>query len=50
MSDLIRLVRDDGEIADVRPDWVAEWRARGWRVEGENAPKPRGRPRKEAEK
>ena len=50
MSDLIRLVRDDGAIADVRPDWVAEWRARGWRVEGEGAPKPRGRPRKEAEK
>lgn len=27
---LIRLTRGEGEIADVRPEWVDEWTAHGW--------------------
>jgi hypothetical protein len=27
------MTRPDGAIADVRPDWVAEWQALGWTVE-----------------
>jgi hypothetical protein len=31
--ELVRMIRPDGAIADVRPDWVAEWQALGWTVE-----------------
>lgn len=31
---LIRLTRGEGEIADVRPEWVADWRAQGWALPG----------------
>jgi hypothetical protein len=30
---LVRMTRPDGAIADVRPEWVAEWQALGWTVE-----------------
>ena len=49
MTKLVRMTRADGAIADVRPEWVDEWKGRGWRVEGEDAPKPRGRQRKDAD-
>ena len=32
MTDLIRMTRADGAIADVRPDWVDEWAGRGWKL------------------
>lgn len=32
--DLIRMTRDDGAVADVRPDWVEEWRGNGWSIAG----------------
>lgn len=32
--DLIRMTRDDGAVADVRPDWVEEWTGNGWSIAG----------------
>ena len=34
MTDLVRMTRADGAIADVRPDWVDDWAGRGWLVGG----------------
>ena len=58
MPELIRMVRAEGEVAHVRPDWVDEWRGWGWRIAGEvseatadegqaeaSTPRRRGRPR-----
>lgn len=30
MTGLVRLSRTDGEVADVRPEWVDEWMSNGW--------------------
>lgn len=57
MADLVRMVRNAGEVVDVRPEWVEEWQGWGWRlpdVAGEAgaeaaAPRKRGRPRKAVE-
>ena len=46
MPDLVKMTRPDGAIAYVRPEWVSDWRERGWQTEGDAASPRRGRPRK----
>lgn len=43
MAQLVVMVREDGARAKVRPDWVDDWRAQGWRRADEveaDAPDP----------
>lgn len=32
MSELIKVVRAEGEEADIRPDWLEQWEGWGWKV------------------
>ncbi len=32
MSELIKVVRGEGEEADIRPDWLEQWEGWGWKA------------------
>lgn len=45
-QELIRLTRDAGEEAYVRPEWVDQWVANGWKQAGAEPVKKPAAPRK----
>ena len=48
MSDLIKMIRGD-DIANVRPEWVEQWEAWGWKVEAQEKSATRRKPAKTVE-